>query len=306
MTNTLTNNNNTQGCCGNITAGQEACSPANWGFWSADAFKACNPYLDPVSGKMVNQQTPINLDISEKNYEARSKLEGRIVLMGGNCVGHVVYRSAVWEIEFLEFCESAHLVIVDGQEWRLWQMHIHGPSEHTVNGMYYPLEVHMVHIPNGATLATVNRALVLGIFLTPGPSNKIFDILTTQPALVDASSPEGRKVNQPFDPYKLIPKDRSYYHYTGSLTTPNLGGAQGGCQLNADSTKVPNPFDAKINNIKWYVFKKPVTISIGQLAWVTDYFCEAIPLAWLCTNHRPIQPVLNSTQMYTYGKKLYK
>ena len=60
-------------------------------------------------------------------------------------------------------------------------MHLHGVSEHTVNGAYYPLEAHMVHIPADEELdtATVSQALVIGIFLSPGAKarNKIMDIV---------------------------------------------------------------------------------------------------------------------------------
>ena len=61
-------------------------------------------------------------------------------------------------------------------------MHLHGQSEHTVNGGYYPLEAHLVHIPADEPLnpATVSQALVIGVFLTVGAksSNKIIDIIT--------------------------------------------------------------------------------------------------------------------------------
>jgi carbonic anhydrase len=64
-------------------------------------------------------------------------------------------------------------------------MHLHGTSEHTVNGGYYPLEAHLVHIPAGEALnpATVSQALVIGVFLSPGAktSNKVIDIIQHYP-----------------------------------------------------------------------------------------------------------------------------
>jgi len=37
-----------------------------------------------------------------------------------------------------------HGLTVDGVTYRLKQFHFHTPSEHTINGMAYPLEMHMV------------------------------------------------------------------------------------------------------------------------------------------------------------------
>jgi carbonic anhydrase len=35
--------------------------------------------------------------------------------------------------------------IVNGKEFALKQFHFHSPSEHTIDGEYFPLEMHMVH-----------------------------------------------------------------------------------------------------------------------------------------------------------------
>ncbi len=41
------------------------------------------------------------------------------------------------------------------------QFHFHSPSEHTINGAHYPLEMHMVHklFYNTTTNATISAAL---------------------------------------------------------------------------------------------------------------------------------------------------
>lgn len=94
-----------------------------------------------------------------------------------------------------------------GRKWQLWQMHVHTPSEHTVNGAYYPVEVHLVHIPYGEelNLITVTQALVLGVFLSAGKtSNKIMEIITHYPA--DEYEHLWRAVNI----YSLVPKNKAY------------------------------------------------------------------------------------------------
>lgn len=86
-------------------------------------------------------------------------------------------------------------------------MHVHTPSEHTVNGAYYPVEVHLVHIPYGEELNvnTVTQALVLGVFLSAGKtSNKIMEIITHYPA--DEYEHLWKAVNI----YSLVPKNKAY------------------------------------------------------------------------------------------------
>ncbi len=64
---------------------------------------------------------------------------------------------------------------VDGTFLPLNQFHFHSPSEHTVNGMHYPLEMHMVHklfkasatdatiVPANTPGAVLSKAAVIGI-----------------------------------------------------------------------------------------------------------------------------------------------
>lgn len=69
-------------------------------------------------------------------------------------------------------CFPFHIPHAQGKKWVLWQMHIHGTSEHTVDGGYYPMEVHLVHVPAGSdpvhykdSSTVPNGVLVLGVFL---------------------------------------------------------------------------------------------------------------------------------------------
>lgn len=38
---------------------------------------------------------------------------------------------------------------VDGKVFELKQFHFHTPSEHTIDGEYFPLEMHLVHEAEG-------------------------------------------------------------------------------------------------------------------------------------------------------------
>lgn len=66
---------------------------------------------------------------------------------------------------------SPYMRRAQGKKWVLWQMHIHGTSEHSVDGGYYPMEVHLVHVPAGTNpvefdpTTVPDSVLVLGVFL---------------------------------------------------------------------------------------------------------------------------------------------
>ena len=53
--------------------------------------------------------------------------------------------------------------------YELIQFHFHSPSEHTVHGKHYPMEMHFVHKSPSGALA------VVGVFIEQGAHNKAFD-----------------------------------------------------------------------------------------------------------------------------------
>ena len=73
------------------------------------------------------------------------------------------------------------------------------------------MEAHFVHAAESGGLA------VLGVFIVPGKANAVFNkIVSIMP------EEEGPPVaaDPAIDPNKLLPKQRTFYHYEGSLTTP--------------------------------------------------------------------------------------
>jgi len=95
--------------------------------------------------------------------------------------------------------------------YRLVQFHFHHPSEHLIGGKSYAMEAHFVHANAGGSLA------VIGVLMTPGRVNQVFNkIVSTM------SEKEGPpvKAHPAINPSGLLPAARSYYRYSGSLTTP--------------------------------------------------------------------------------------
>jgi carbonic anhydrase len=134
-----------------------------------------------------------------------------------------------------------------GQErYQLVQFHFHTPSEHRLQGQEYPMELHFVHRNALGELA------VVGVFLREGAANpiiqRIWDRAEAEPAQAEM-----------LDPEDLLPANRDYYRYAGSLTTPPC-----------------------TEGVRWHVLHEPVDVSAAQV----DEFRAIFPL-----NARPIQPL---------------
>lgn len=142
-------------------------------------------------------------------------------------------------------------IVVDGKKFYLKQFHFHAPSEHTVSGKYYPFEAHFVHIDKEGNIA------VIGVLFKVGKENpELAKIWKDMPKRVGEKNVLTSKVN----PYLLLPKNKDYYRYSGSLTTPPCS-----------------------EGVRWFVFKEPVELSKEQL----KKFKEIMGFP----NNRPVQPI---------------
>jgi carbonic anhydrase len=100
---------------------------------------------------------------------------------------------------------------IDDRVYDLVQFHFHTPSEHTIAGEHYPLELHLVH--KGAT----GKLAVIAVLYDAGADSKALGALwALWPHKVAAPD----KLPKPFDPSVLLPETRTVFRYSGSLTTP--------------------------------------------------------------------------------------
>ena len=58
-------------------------------------------------------------------------------------------------------------VVIDGVKYELAQFHFHSPSEHTIGGKSFDLEMHLVHKTADGKIA------VIGLMFTKGQENKV-------------------------------------------------------------------------------------------------------------------------------------
>ena len=175
--------------------------PANWARL-APAFAACG------EGR---SQSPI--DISKpsrgKTPEARLSLppaQLRIVhhehVADGINNGHTIQ---------VNYAGADALTLGDAR-YSLAQYHFHAPSEHTVDGKHFPMEMHLVH------KSADNKLAVVGVFINEGAHNKAFE-----PIWSNLPAQKGVETHYPavtVDVDALLPSVRTTYRYDGSLTTP--------------------------------------------------------------------------------------
>jgi len=137
---------------------------------------------------------------------------------------------------------------VDGIEFELKQFHFHTPSENNINDKSFPLEAHFVHVSKNGKIA------VVALMFNDGKENKILEQFWSKMPMKagDKSKLVVEKIET------LLPKNREYYRFNGSLTTPPC-----------------------TEGVRWIVLKEATTLSSGQ----TKKFAEVMGHA----NNRPIQ-----------------
>ncbi|PIA59109.1 hypothetical protein AQUCO_00400159v1 [Aquilegia coerulea] len=102
--------------------------------------------------------------------------------------------------------------IIAGKNYTLKQMHWHSPSEHTIDGVRYAAELHLVHQSVDGNIAVV---AILYKYGAPDPllSQIVdkFDQLTNEGAHIPIKR-VGTKA--------ILQSNKKYFRYEGSLTTP--------------------------------------------------------------------------------------
>ena len=149
--------------------------------------------------------------------------------------------------------EDAGSIMLDGQTYLLVEAHTHNPSEHTIDGQSFALEMHLVHKRESGEIA------VVGILYRQGEANPAIQ------AIIDAAPKQGEttKPTSPMQASDFLPETHSYYAYTGSLTTP--------------------PYT---EGVRWQVMSEILEVSEEQVT-------QLAALTGGGTNNRPIQPLNN-------------
>jgi carbonic anhydrase len=99
-----------------------------------------------------------------------------------------------------------------GHEYKLLQFHFHHGSETRVDGKQFPLEAHFVHQD------TAGKYLVVAVLFDEGGTTK--NRVLSQVRFDKLAKVGKRNINGPVVPTFLLPKDREFFYYMGSFTTP--------------------------------------------------------------------------------------
>jgi carbonic anhydrase len=110
--------------------------------------------------------------------------------------------------------------------YKLTQFHFHWPSEHTIGGKHYPLELHFVHVNtkmnSTETLSKDAGLAVVAVMFERGiRSPAALRTLTTNMEIYTDEEGESTNMTTSITLTDLLPSDKtSYIRYSGSLTTP--------------------------------------------------------------------------------------
>jgi len=202
--------------------------PAAWGGLKAD-FNLCS------SGK---RQSPIDIrdgitvDLEPVQFDYRAS--GFRVLDNGHTVQVNV--------------ASGNFINIGGRRYELLQFHFHRPSEERIDGRQFDMVAHLVHKDSDGRLA------VVAVLLDRGSIQPLVQTVWNNLPLEKGEEVPARDV---IDLNHLLPPDRRYYTYMGSLTTPPCS-----------------------EGVLWMVMRQPVPVSQSQI----DIFAKLYPM-----NARPLQ-----------------
>ncbi|KAK3123640.1 hypothetical protein QOZ80_8AG0633970 [Eleusine coracana subsp. coracana] len=113
----------------------------------------------------------------------------------------------------VKFNGDAGSLVINGTAYNLHQIHWHSPSEHTVNGRRYDMELHLVH------QSAENKAAVVGLLYELGSSDGF--LRKMEPFLKRIADKKDREERVGVvNPAGARGRASVYYRYMGSLTTP--------------------------------------------------------------------------------------
>lgn len=216
----------------------ETAGPAEWG--SLPGNEAC---------RTGTRQSPIAIG-TKAPFPVEAKDLPNLVFRYGRTSVHLVNKGHTIQADL----DKGSVVERDGEAWPLLQLHFHAPSEHVLDGLLYPMEMHLVHAgPDG------KPGLVVAVLLAQGGENPALSaLLSNLPKEKGARRDDAAAT---VDLEKLLPPDRAYLAYDGSLTTPPC-----------------------TEGIRWFVLKSAGGVSGEQLG-------AFVSLPGMSPSSRPVQPL---------------
>jgi carbonic anhydrase len=140
---------------------------------------------------------------------------------------------------------------VEGKRYELIEIRFHKPSEFKIDGKAQEMDAQLVHRDKDGKLA------IVAVLLDQGKENALIKTLWIN--LPQTKDKENVVPTVQISAVGLLPQNKDYYTFKGSLTTPPC-----------------------TENVAWYVLKTPGQISAEEIARFAKYYP---------TNARPVQPL---------------
>ncbi len=210
-------------------SGQEG--PENWGALDP-TFSACSCGKNQSP---INIAGPIEGDLPPLAFYYSQG--GQVILNNGHTV-QVNYN-------------TGSTISVSGRTFEHKQFHFHSPSENHINGISFPMEAHFVHADESGNLA------VVAVMFKVGDSHPELEKAWRH---MPEHAGEQNTLDETVSALELLPLDKDYYRFNGSLTTPPC-----------------------TEGVWWLVMKESIDVSNDQI----DAFSHILHHP----NNRPLQPV---------------
>lgn len=150
-------------------------------------------------------------------------------------------------------------ISVGDKRYALKQFHFHRPSEEKINGKGFDMTVHLVHVDDDGKLA------VVAVLLQAGEDSPFVHELWNH--LPKQKEKEESYQNVQINLSQILPPDRGYYTFSGSLTTPPCS-----------------------EDVTWFVLKHPTTISAEEIQRFSQLYRD---------DARPTQPLYDRVVLET-------
>jgi carbonic anhydrase len=200
---------------------------------------------DNVMCKLGHNQSPINI---KKSVEIDATNLEKIEFHYDSATTEVLNNGHTIQVNL----EAGSSMKIDGKVFVLKQFHFHTPSENIVEGKSFPLEAHMVHVAEDGSLA------VIAILFENGNENsllkKVWEKMPHKSDEKVALAISAQEISE------FLPKDKEYYRFEGSLTTPPCS-----------------------EGVIWLVFKAYDTVSPAQVKEFLNVMHHP--------NNRPVQDI---------------
>lgn len=222
-------------------ARSQQAQPAHWSYEGEEGPQKWGQ-LDPAFGTCANGHEQSPIDIRQATPAELPPLKFDYSSAPLNIVnnGHTIQ---------VNYPPGSTLTVGD-KTYALRQFHFHHPSEEHVDGRGFELVAHLVHADESGRLA------VVAVLFQIGPANAALETIWSRMPAEAGNNVQVSAVA--LSAKELLPGNRGYYTFRGSLTTPPCS-----------------------EGVTWFVLKEPATLSQDQ----AKAFAKIFP-----NNARPIQP----------------